>query len=447
MGSKSFVKTCRFLAFANIRRSSHFMQGNHRTTLPELKRHGTLVTDGTSIYKFSGRRKFSILLCREKSKRDIYNYSTNFLVVSASKTMTQHAQLAWRRLSQICSYRGPVFPPISRVACAVSLALNRSNLVGPGVFGLIFGWSQRTIAEAEYIPTSNNLYMDALDGHVYLSSIIFSVLEGFILLLRAIYLVVLFSPTVAMAPFADSFGIEFREYWLNFVLWTLEKGGPAFIKWGQWAATRPDLFPPDLCSMLTKLHTKAPVHSFAYTRKAIEEAFHRQLAEVFEDFEEEPVASGSVAQVHRATLRFQYPGKQVKPIVVAVKVRHPGVGELIRRDFMIINLVAKMSKFMPTLNWLRLDESVQQFGIFMLSQVDLAREAAHLSRFIYNFRRWKDVSFPKPLYPLVHPAVLVESYEQGDNVLHYVDELKGNDQIKSALAHIGTHALLKMLLV
>lgn len=83
----------------------------------------------------------------------------------------------------------------------------------------------------------------------------------------------------------------------------------------------------------------------------------------------------------------------------------------------------------------------------MMSQVDLAREAAHLSRFIYNFRRWKDVSFPKPVYPLVHPAVLVETFEQGESVAHYVDELEGHDRIKSALAHIGTHALLKMLLV
>jgi aarF domain-containing kinase len=133
--------------------------------------------------------------------------------------------------------------------------------------------------------------------------------------------------------------------------------------------------------------------------------------------------------------------------VVAVKVRHPGVGESIRRDFMIINLVAKISTFLPALNWLRLDESVQQFAVFMMSQVDLAREAAHLSRFIYNFRRWKDVSFPKPVYPLVHPAVLVESYEQGESVSHYVDDLEGHNWIKTALAHIGTHALLKMLLV
>ncbi|CAH1448399.1 unnamed protein product [Lactuca virosa] len=94
-----------------------------------------------------------------------------------------------------------------------------------------------------------------------------------------------------------------------------------------------------------------------------------------------------------------------------------------------------------------LDESVQQFAVFMMSQVDLAREAAHLSRFIYNFRRWKDVSFPKPVYPLVHPAVLVETFEQGESVAFYVDELQGHERLKSSLAHIGTHALLKMLLV
>ncbi|KAI5403205.1 hypothetical protein KIW84_050689 [Lathyrus oleraceus] len=83
----------------------------------------------------------------------------------------------------------------------------------------------------------------------------------------------------------------------------------------------------------------------------------------------------------------------------------------------------------------------------MMSQVDLAREAAHLNRFIYNFRGWKDVSFPKPVHPLVHPAVLVETYEKGKSVSHYVDDFQGHEHFKSALAHIGTHALLKMLLV
>lgn len=93
-----------------------------------------------------------------------------------------------------------------------------------------------------------------------------------------------------------------------------------------------------------------------------------------------------------------------------------------------------------------MDESVQQFAVFMLTQVDLAREAAHLSRFIYNFRRWKDVSFPKPLYPLVHPAVLVETYEQEESVSSFLEHAE-NTRINNVLAHIGTHTLLKMLLV
>ncbi|KAI3906217.1 hypothetical protein MKW92_046398 [Papaver armeniacum] len=440
-----------FSAFRNIKKAAHFLKANKRSSLLEVQRHGGTVTAGlpSFTHRFSSRGQFAKTFYETKSKENIYCSSKRFSVLCASKTVTYHAQIAWKHISHICSYRGPVFPPISRIACAVSLALTRSNLIAPSIIGLIIGevaWTQRAFADAGSFPV-NNLYMHAQDGHVYFTSFLFSIIEVFVILLRALYLAILFSPSIAMAPFADSFGVQFRKMWLQIVHRTLERAGPAFIKWGQWAATRPDLFPSDLCTELTKLHSNAPAHSFACTKRTIENAFGRKLPEVFENFEEEPVASGSVAQVHRATLRFCYPGQKIKPISVAVKVRHPGVGEAIRRDFVIINTVAKISTLVPTLKWLRLDESVQQFAVFMMSQVDLAREAAHLSRFIYNFRRSKDVSFPKPLYPLVHPAVLVETYEHGESVSHFVDELGGNNQIKSALAHIGTHALLKMLLV
>lgn len=83
----------------------------------------------------------------------------------------------------------------------------------------------------------------------------------------------------------------------------------------------------------------------------------------------------------------------------------------------------------------------------MISPVDLAREIAHLSRFICNFLRWKDISFPKPGYPLVHPAVLMESGEHNESISHYVGDLDWQKQIKGALAHIRTHASLKTLLV
>ncbi|KAK3143477.1 hypothetical protein QOZ80_4AG0300790 [Eleusine coracana subsp. coracana] len=372
-----------------------------------------------------------------------------FSVLSPCSRNAFQSQLAWKQLMAMRSRIPKTSPLLSKVACAISLAVSRSNLA-PYLFAFIAGeliLAKKTSADGEYYPIRDKLYTQAQDGRIYVTSLIFSLVEMVIIIFRSIYLALLFTPSLVMAPFADTLGSKYRKTWLRLVHRTLELAGPAFIKWGQWAATRPDLFPSDLCTELSKLHTKAPAHSFAYTKKTVEKAFGRKLSEIFENFEENPVASGSVAQVHRAVLRFRYPNQQTRRVTVAVKVRHPGVGEAIRRDFSIINAAAKVSTYIPTLNWLRLDESVQQFAVFMMSQVDLAREAAHLSRFIYNFRRWKDVSFPRPLYPLVHPAVLVETYEHGESVSHYVDDLDGHDRIKSALAHIGTHALLKMLLV
>ncbi|XP_062077908.1 uncharacterized protein LOC133782592 [Humulus lupulus] len=448
----------RFMVRENVRRTALFLLRNRNSSCLEVN-NNRLYDRAGAVNSLCRFLLYSKPFVRDCSQFTLNNATSNvfkssgfwcYHCLSASSTISHHAQIAWRRLSQLCSYGGPALPPIGQIAGAVSLALTRSNLVAPGIIAFVIGelaWMQQTWAEAEYSPTRGSLYLHSQDGHVYLTSFLFSLLEFFILFFRAIYLAVLFTPCIAMAPLVDSLGMKYRKIWLHVVHHTLEKAGPAFIKWGQWAATRPDLFARDLCSELAKLHSKAPAHSFSFSKKSIESAFGRKLPEIFETFEKEPVASGSVAQVHQATLKYRYPGQQIKPVVVAVKVRHPGVGEAIRRDFTIISCVAKISMFIPALKWLRLDESIQQFSVFMMSQVDLSREAAHLSRFIYNFRKCRDVSFPRPLYPLVHPSVLVETFEQGENVLRFVDELEGQKQIKSALAHIGSHALLKMLLI
>ncbi|KAK9012419.1 hypothetical protein V6N11_040474 [Hibiscus sabdariffa] len=124
-----------------------------------------------------------------------------------------------------------------------------------------------------------------------------------------------------------------------------------------------------------------------------------------------------------------------------------GAGEAIRRDFMVINSVERLSRFIQTLKWLRLNEKFQQFGIFMMSQVGFAREVTHFINIVYNFQRSRDVLFPKHVYPLVHSTVLVETYEQGESVDNLVDDLEGHDRIKVTFVHIETHALLKILLV
>ncbi|KAF9587478.1 hypothetical protein IFM89_003417 [Coptis chinensis] len=443
----------KFLAIGNIRKARHYSIANYSSEVNKNRPALVTITQSSPFYRFYSLYRYS---GRGHTKGNLYSTCAynNLSLLSRGNATTNHAQTAWKRLSRMGFYRGLASPQISRIARAVTLSLTRSHPVTLGVFSLIFGklaWRERALADAgDNFPRGNSLYMQAQDGRVYFTSFMFSVLEGFVLFIRAIYLAFLFSPTIAMAPFADSFGVEFRKTWLHLVRVTLEKAGPAFIKWGQWAATRPDLFPRDLCIELSKLHSKAPEHSFAYTKRTIEKAFNRKLREIFDDFEEAPVASGSIAQVHRAKLRYRYPGKQAKPIVVAVKVRHPGVSESIRRDFVIIHFCQNLKLHPYALRWLRLDESVQQFAVFMMSQVDLSREAAHLSRFIYNFRKRRNVSFPKPLYPLVHPSVLVETYEKGESVSRYIDDddvLVGSDRTKQALAHIGTHALLKMLLV
>lgn len=69
-----------------------------------------------------------------------------------------------------------------------------------------------------------------------------------------------------------------------------------------------------------------------------------------------------------------------------LQVRHPGVDTLMQRDFALMLRAAQLSKYLPVLSELRLDESVQQFGAPLKEQLDLAAEARHLARFSHNFR-------------------------------------------------------------
>eukprot|EP00951_Prasinocladus_malaysianus_P007341 scaffold52807_cov39-Prasinocladus_malaysianus.AAC.1 len=78
---------------------------------------------------------------------------------------------------------------------------------------------------------------------------------------------------------------------------SLEAAGPAFIKWGQWAASRHDLFPKDLCEQLEMLQSSAPAHSFWYTKRVIERSLGMPIDQLFDTFEEQALASGSIGQV------------------------------------------------------------------------------------------------------------------------------------------------------
>lgn len=77
----------------------------------------------------------------------------------------------------------------------------------------------------------------------------------------------------------------------------MERAGPSFIKLGQWAASRADLFPAALCEKMSKLHSNGKPHSLGYTKKVMEAAFGMSFDDIFEEFDEEPIGCGAIAQV------------------------------------------------------------------------------------------------------------------------------------------------------
>lgn len=270
------------------------------------------------------------------------------------------------------------------------------------------------------------------------------VLEEALIALRALYLCLLFVPAMAATLLVALTGVG-RELWLDQLVWTLQQSGPAFIKWGQWASTRPDLFPADVCDRLEQLQTSAPQHSLAASLSAVHAAFGQDVSALFSDFETEPVASGSIAQIHRATLSpAAAAAAGVAPgTVVAVKVRHPGVTGVMHRDFVLMQRAAALCSVLPALRELRLEESIRQFGGPLKEQLDLSVEASHLEQFNANFRSWTNVAFPRPLRPFVAPDVLVESFEEGKLISRYVRSKHRHNEV---LAQTGVDIFLKMML-
>jgi len=261
---------------------------------------------------------------------------------------------------------------------------------------------------------------------------------------RAMRLGINFFPTILTSGVALVSPTFRSKYWYKLVSNGLSKSGPAFIKWGQWSSTRPDMFPIELCDALTELHADAPKHSWRFTQRSIEESLSipkGSLFEVFEHFEKEPIASGSIAQVHRAVLRPPM-DNQTKHLnsynendktnssgaVLAIKVRHPNVESLLDYDFRLMKFLASIVDRIPTLSWLNIKASVEQFSHTMAAQAHLDVEAHHLEVLNHNFRNWKHVGFPRPIY--ASDSVIIETFEKGavvTDVLSFYDSIVKNE--------------------
>lgn len=183
--------------------------------------------------------------------------------------------------------------------------------------------------------------------------------------------------------------------------------GATFIKIGQIASTRGDLLPAPLITELSTLQDRVRPFPMARARAVIEESLGRSLEEVYCEFEPEPVAAASVAQVHRARLRAS--GE-----VVAVKVRRPEVLDLIALDRSILLVVARgLERLIPSVRMISFEQAMRHFCSAVEEQSHLLNEAANNRRFVANFADDPDIAFPT-LYPeACSDAVLTMEFIDG----------------------------------
>jgi ubiquinone biosynthesis protein len=158
----------------------------------------------------------------------------------------------------------------------------------------------------------------------------------------------------------------------------LEELGPIFVKFGQAVSTRRDLLPADIADELAMLQDRVPPFPGSTARLLIEQAYGRPLTEVFESFDETPLAAASIAQVHTARL----PGGRE----VVVKVLRPGMRAMIERDLEVLHALADLAqRYSREGQRLRPREIVAEYQKTVLDELDLMREAANASQLKRNF--------------------------------------------------------------
>lgn len=299
--------------------------------------------------------------------------------------------------------------------------------------------------------------------------------------LRFLHLVVIFAPVIASVPMMW-FGQRVPErdnersgtlLWYRFLVWSMERSGAAFIKLGQWAASRTDIFPDEMCAIMSALHSNAPAHSLKITKATIEQAFGRNFEDIFEEFQEKPLGVGAIAQVYKAKLKpdlvptedtaehqpqtlRERAQKTVDPLLkssphripsnyVAIKVLHPKIERIVRRDLRIMGFFAQVINAIPTMEWFSFPDEVHQFGEMMRLQLDLRIESANLTLFRKNFRNRSTAWFPYPYDQYTTRKVLIEEFATGIPLEHFLQN--GGGVFQKEIADEGLDAFLHMLLI
>ena len=189
----------------------------------------------------------------------------------------------------------------------------------------------------------------------------------------------------------------------------LEELGPAFVKLGQILSTRPDIIGNVYADELKNLTEHVAPVRFSEIKKIIEEETGKKIEDIFSSFEETPLAAASIGQVHKAVLRSN--GQ-----CVAVKVRRPGVTEIIKEDLEIMRFIASRlesgnnsaAKFSPV-------KIVEEFSHSLARELDYMVEAANLTRFAADSAKDEHIKTAQVYFDYTTSAMLTMEFINGDS--------------------------------
>lgn len=218
----------------------------------------------------------------------------------------------------------------------------------------------------------------------------------------------------------------------------LEELGPAFIKLGQIMATRTDLLEPTWTDALSQLHTSARPLPWSELQPHAEAALGAPVQTLFSWFDQRPLASASIAQIHRARLPN---GDDV-----VVKIQRPFIEETIRADLRLLRYLAGsveqqstfLARFHPLQLVLYLENAIRQ-------ELDFCYEAASGAKIYQQFAGSLDVVIPQIYWELTSPTVMVQEYLAGTAPVSNA-QLAAEGYDGAILARKGSVAFMKMLL-
>lgn len=189
----------------------------------------------------------------------------------------------------------------------------------------------------------------------------------------------------------------------------LKNMGPTYIKLGQLLSTRPDLLPDPYLQALASLQDDVPPIAYSLVQEIVEEEIGTKISKAFSSFDEKPLASASIGQVHKATLRSGKP--------VAVKIQRPGIRKKFLEDLDTLNEIADFAvKHTDVAKKYAFDNVLAELRHILLQELDYNREAQNLITLGNNLKEFKNLTVPQPVLDYSSAKVLTMAYVQGKKI-------------------------------